>query len=58
MDPDYIEYFYSDGGDVYPMIHYSPASLANITEVVTCVKDEKNKGQKKAIVKLANPWCI
>ena len=58
MDPDYIEYFCSHGRDVQPMIHYIPASLANITEVVTYVKDKKNKGQKKAIVKLANPWCI
>ena len=56
MDLDYIEYFYSNGGDVQPMIHYIPASLANITEEVAYVMDKKNEGQMKAIVKLANSW--
>ena len=57
MDPDYIEYFYSDGGDVQPIIHYSPASFKNITEVVAYVMDKKNKSQMKAMVKLANSRC-
>ena len=57
MDPDYIEYFYGDGGDVQPMIHYIPASLENITEVVAYVMDKKNEGQMKAMVKSANSWC-
>ena len=57
MDLDYIEYFYSNGGDVQPMIHYIPASLANMTEEVAYVMDKKNEGQMKAMVKLANSWC-
>ena len=57
MDLDYIEYFYSNGGDVQPMIHYIPASLANITEEVAYVMDKKNEGQMKAMLKLANSWC-
>ena len=57
MDPDYIEHFYSDGGDVQPIIHYGPASFKNITEVVAYVMDKKNKSQMKEMVKLANSWC-
>lgn len=39
------------------MEHYVPASLANITDVVSYVIDSKNEEQMKAIVKSANSWC-
>mmetsp|Transcript_9966 Transcript_9966/g.21582 ORF Transcript_9966/g.21582 Transcript_9966/m.21582 type:complete len:478 (-) Transcript_9966:323-1756(-) len=57
IDPDFIEYFYDNEGSVQPMIHYIPASLANLTEVVAYVMDEKNEDQMKAMVKSANSWC-
>ncbi len=40
-----------------PDVHYVPASLDNITEVVAHVMDEKNEDKMKAIVKSANSWC-
>ena len=57
MDPDYIEYFYGNGGDVQPMIHYIPASWENITEMVAYVMDKKNEGQMKVMAMSANSWC-
>ena len=57
VDPDFIEYFYENGGDVKPMIHYVPASLDNITKVVGWVMDAKNEEQMKTIVQSANSWC-
>lgn len=52
-----MEYFYGDGGDVKPMVHYVPASLENITEVVAYVMGTNNEGQMKTMVKSANSWC-
>lgn len=34
-----------------------PASLENITDVVSDVIDSKNEEQMKAIIKSANSWC-
>ena len=39
------------------MMHYVPASLGNITEVVTYVLDEDNEAEMKSIVRSANTWC-
>eukprot|EP00571_Detonula_confervacea_P009091 CAMPEP_0172316966 /NCGR_PEP_ID=MMETSP1058-20130122/30145_1 /TAXON_ID=83371 /ORGANISM="Detonula confervacea, Strain CCMP 353" /LENGTH=461 /DNA_ID=CAMNT_0013031409 /DNA_START=229 /DNA_END=1611 /DNA_ORIENTATION=- len=57
VEPDFIEYFYDDVGDVKPMVHYVPASLENITDVVEYVMEKKNEDQMKSIVKSANSWC-
>ena len=40
-----------------PMEHYLPASIENITDVVSYVLDRNNEEQIKAIVKNANSWC-
>jgi hypothetical protein len=39
------------------MIHYVPASLENITEVVEYVLDNNNQHEMKEIVRSANVWC-
>jgi len=57
IDPDFVEYFYGDGGDVQPMIHYVPASLENITEVVAYVMNKTNEDEMKAMIQSANSWC-
>ena len=57
ITPDFIEYFYGKEGEVKPNMHYVPASLDNITEVVAHVMDENNDDKMKAIVKSANSWC-
>ncbi len=54
IDTDYIEHFYAD---LEPMIHYVPASLQNITEVVEYVLADSNQNEMKAIVHSANSWC-
>ena len=54
IDPDWIEYFYTD---LEPMVHYIPASLENITEVTEYVLDENNMHAMKSVVDSANSWC-
>ena len=39
------------------MVHYVPASLENITEVVSYAVDEENDDKMKQIVASANLWC-
>ena len=39
------------------MVHYVPASLDNITEVVQYVLDKKSRLEMKGIVDAANSWC-
>ena len=39
------------------MIHYVPASLHNITQVVEYVMDTTNENEMKSIVREANKWC-
>ena len=39
------------------MVHYVPASLENITEVVSYAVDEENDEEMKRIVDAANLWC-
>ena len=39
------------------MIHYVPASLENITEVVEYVLNNNNQHEMKEIVRSANVWC-
>mmetsp|Transcript_6123 Transcript_6123/g.13408 ORF Transcript_6123/g.13408 Transcript_6123/m.13408 type:complete len:366 (-) Transcript_6123:182-1279(-) len=54
IDPDWMEYFYED---LQPMVHYVPASLENVTDVVAYVMDDKNDGEMKEMVQRANEWC-
>jgi hypothetical protein len=39
------------------MLHYVPASLDNITDVVEYVLDVRNRREMKSIVDSANLWC-
>ena len=39
------------------MVHYVPASLENITEVVSYAVHEENDDEMKRIVASANLWC-
>ena len=39
------------------MVHYVPASLENLTEVVKYVMDEDNEEEMKTMVESANAWC-
>ena len=57
IEPDFIEYFYSEGGTVKPNIHYLSASLDNITQVVSFAMDAKNDVQMKEMIQSANTWC-
>lgn len=54
IDPDYIEYFYDE---LKPNQHYIPASLNNLTEVMTYVLDKQNEDEMKKIIHSANSWC-
>ena len=57
IEPDFVEHFYDEGGDVRPMVHYLPASLDNITDVVAYAVDEENDVEMRAMVASANAWC-
>jgi hypothetical protein len=57
IDPDFVEYFYDNGGEVRPMVHYLPASLDNITTVVKYAMDERNDHEMRMMVQAANIWC-
>ena len=39
------------------MVHYVPASLDNVTQVVSYVLDKANDAEMKSIVKSASAWC-
>ena len=54
IDPDYVEYFYYE---LKPMEHYVPASLDNLTEVVSYVLDWDNEDDMIEIIDTANAWC-
>ena len=54
IQPDFVESFYNE---VKPNVHYIPASLTNLTQVVRHVLDDKNEIQMKHIVDNANGWC-
>lgn len=57
IEPDFVEHFYDEGGDVRPMVHYLPATLDNITEVVAYAVDIENDDDIRKIVSSANSWC-
>ena len=57
IEPDFIEHFYDTNGEVQPMKHYVPASLDNLTQVVSYVMDKSNDDEMQAIVTAANTWC-
>ena len=40
-----------------PMVHYAPASLDNLADVVAYVMDEDNDDEMKGMVAAANSWC-
>ncbi len=52
-----MEHFYGDGGDVRPMVHYLPASLDNITDVVAYAVHGENDVEMRAMIASANAWC-
>ena len=54
IEPRWVEYFWDE---LIPMVHYVPASLENLTEVVSYVVDEANDQEMIQIVKNANDWC-
>jgi hypothetical protein len=39
------------------MLHYVPASLDNLTDVVAYVTDKDSEDEMKGIVASANSWC-
>lgn len=57
IDPDFVEHFYDIGGTLKPMVHYLPASLDNITNVVKYAMDERNDNEMRRMVQAANIWC-
>lgn len=57
IDPDFVEHFYDIGGEVRPMVHYLPASLDNITNVVKYAMDERNDNELRRMIQAANIWC-
>lgn len=57
IEPDFIEYFYGEEGTVRPSIHYLPASLENITHVISYAMDAKNDHEMKDMIREANDWC-
>ena len=52
--PRWVEYFWDQ---LEPMVHYVPASLDNLTEVVSYVMDQANDPEMQRIVHMANEWC-
>ena len=54
IDPDFAEYFQHD---LVPMVHYVPASLENVTEVVAYVLDPAHGEEMQGLVTSANAWC-
>lgn len=39
-------------------MHYIPASVHNLTEVVEYAMDSKNDGEIRGVVERANGWCV
>lgn len=52
--PDFIEQYYRE---LEPNIHYIPASLKNLTQVVRHVLDRTNDNEMRRVVDNANEWC-
>ncbi|KAL7549716.1 hypothetical protein ACHAWF_012980 [Thalassiosira exigua] len=52
--PDFIEQFYHE---LEPNVHYIPASLENLTDVVEYVLDSRHDAEMQSIVRKANQWC-
>ena len=40
-----------------PMVHYLPATLDNITDVVAYAVNDENDDEMRGIVSSANSWC-
>lgn len=55
ITPDFIEHYYHE---LEPNVHYIPASLDNLTQVVEYVLEERNDGKMRGVVKNANEWCL
>ena len=54
VEPVWVQHFYKE---LVPWVHYVPANLSNLEEVVKYVVDEPNDNQIRNIVKNANAWC-
>lgn len=54
IEPRWVEYFWDE---LKPMVHYVPASLDNLTDVVSYVMDKENEDKMERIVRSANAWC-
>ena len=52
ISPDFIEQYYDE---LRPNVHYIPANVANLTQVVEYVMNNDEK--MKSVVKRANAWC-
>ncbi len=54
IEPIFVEQFYEE---LFPMVHYVPASIDNITATLEYVLDEQNEIEMRRIVSSANEWC-
>lgn len=54
IDPDFVEYFYTE---LRPYVHYIPASLGNISDVARYVLNKTNEIEMKNVIRAANSWC-
>eukprot|EP00521_Asterionellopsis_glacialis_P013704 CAMPEP_0195298532 /NCGR_PEP_ID=MMETSP0707-20130614/23666_1 /TAXON_ID=33640 /ORGANISM="Asterionellopsis glacialis, Strain CCMP134" /LENGTH=470 /DNA_ID=CAMNT_0040360677 /DNA_START=274 /DNA_END=1686 /DNA_ORIENTATION=+ len=55
IKPQWIDYF---DAELEPWVHYVPANLTNILEVVEHVVSDANQGAMRKIVENANGWCM
>jgi hypothetical protein len=54
IQPDFIEQSYNE---LQPRVHYIPASIGNITEVVKYALNAEYEQEMQQVVKRANEWC-
>jgi len=56
VEPRWMDYFYSE---LQPWVHYVPANMSNLVEVVTMATSDDPEIQKRMleIVRNANNWC-
>jgi hypothetical protein len=54
ISPDFVDQY---AHELVPNVHYVPASLDNITQVVENIMDPRNDGKMRRVVKEANNWC-
>mmetsp|Transcript_22641 Transcript_22641/g.40891 ORF Transcript_22641/g.40891 Transcript_22641/m.40891 type:complete len:567 (+) Transcript_22641:181-1881(+) len=54
VEPKWVDYF---DKEIQPWVHYVPANLTNIIDVVRYVVSDRNQDAMKRIVRNANEWC-